>query len=186
MKALLKKLGFNRRDPAAEPLYLTAVQAARQEIYFTQLGVPDTVDGRFDMISLTVALVNRRIGLVDPKHTDRRQNLAQDLFDVMFVDMKLNLREMGVSDEGMKYRIKPMASAYLGRVKGYSDALAPVDEDERLANFKAAVERNIYRDMDDLSGSGALSARAIELSIELDGATDEDILEGRFVFANLD
>lgn len=183
MKALLQKLGFKRRDPAAEALYHTAVAAARQEVFFTEMGVPDTVDGRFDMISLTVALVNRRIGLVDPKHIGRIQELAQELFDVMFADMDINLRELGVSDEGMKHRIKPMASAHLGRVIAYTDALTPMDEDERLLKFTDAVERNIFRTVENMSGAGALAASAIRLSVELDGATDEDILSGRFVFA---
>lgn len=183
MKALLKKLGFKRPDPAAVALYNTAVSAARREVFYDDWGVPDTVDGRFDMISLMVSLINRRIGLVDPQHSQRIQELAQEVFDVMFADMDINLRELGVSDEGMKHRIKPMASAHLGRVIAYTDALAPVDDDERLSQFSAAVERNILRAVEDTSGAGAIAAHAIELSVELDGAKDEDILSGRFAFA---
>ena len=117
MKALLRKLGLSKPDPAAVALYSAAVIEARREIHFTDWHVPDTVDGRFDMISLVVSLINRRIGLCDPKKSVRIQDLAQELFDVMFADMDINLRELGVSDEGMKHRIKPMASAHLGRVK---------------------------------------------------------------------
>jgi len=182
-RTLLRKLGFSRPDPAALSLYHTAVQAARQEEFFTDLGVPDTVDGRFDMISLTTSLVNRRIGMCDPKHSERIQQLAQALFDVMFEDMDLNLRELGVSDEGMKHRIKPMASAHLGRVKGYTDALAAMDEEERLDALTDALVRNIYRAVEDTSGARTLAKRAIALSVELDGATDTEVLSGRFVFS---
>jgi len=186
MKALLKKLGFARPDPIAVAWYATAVKAARQVEYFTDWGVPDTVDGRFDMISLTSALINRRIGLVDPKYAARIQELAQELFDVMFADMDTNLRELGVSDEGMKHRIKPMASAHLGRVKAYTDALSHADPVERLAQCTQALERNIYRTVEDTAGAPKLAARMIELSLELDGASDDDILNARFVFPHLD
>ena len=182
LKNLLERLGFKHPDPAAVALYTTAILTARREDHFTVMGVPDTVDGRFDMISLVVALINRRIGLVNPKHTGRIQSLAQELFDVMFADMDVNLRELGVSDEGMKHRIKPMASAHLGRVVAYTDALTSADEAERLSQFTAAVERNIFRAVEDTSGAALLAARAIELSGELAGASDDDILNGRFVF----
>jgi len=186
MKALLKKLGFKRYDPVAQALYQAAVTAARNEKYYTLWGVPDTVDGRFDMISLMVTLINRRIGLSNPKNIARIQDLAQELFDVMFKDIDINLRELGVSDEGMKHRIKPMASAHLGRVKAYTDVLGLVDEGDRLTQLTEALVRNIYRTVDDTSGAEALAARTIELSMELDGVPDEDILNGRFAFKNRD
>jgi len=182
LKNLLDRLGFKHPDPAAVALYTTAIHTARREDHFTVMGVPDTVDGRFDMISLVVALINRRIGLVNPKHTGQIQSLAQELFDVMFADMDVNLRELGVSDEGMKHRIKPMASAHLGRVVAYTDALTPTDEAERMTQFTAAVDRNIFRAVEGTSGAALVAARAIELSVELDGASDDDILSGRFTF----
>lgn len=107
MKALLKLFGLARKDPAAEKLYRAAVNEGRRELYYMDLPdislpdvswpekalVPDTLDGRFDMISLMAALINRRIGLVDRSHAKHAQDLAQDMFDVMFADMDLNLRE---------------------------------------------------------------------------------------------
>lgn len=180
MKALLRKLGLAGFDPAAEELYRAAVSEGRRELYYTEWGVPDTVDGRFDMISLMAALLNRRIGLVDRAHTQRAQELAQELFDVMFADMDTNLRELGVSDEGMKHKIKPMASAHLGRVKAYTDCL--MDEDARLQCLTAAFDRNIYRAVADADAK-PLALRAIELAKQLATVSDADILAGRFAFA---
>lgn len=183
MKALLKKLGLTRPDPAAEALYLAAVTEARRELYYVgwpeAACVPDTVDGRFDMISLMTALINRRIGLVDPAHGARAQELAQELFDVMFADVDINLREMGVSDEGMKHRIKPMASAHLGRVKAYADAFVADDPAQALA---AALDRNVYREVNNADPQ-PLAARAQALAAQLAACSDEDILAGRFAFA---
>jgi len=182
MRAILKKLGFRRPDPVAVAWYTIAIHIARTEEYFTDLGVPDTVDGRFDMISLTTSLINRRIGLVNARHKDRVQDLAQELFDVMFADLDDNFRALGVSDEGMKHRIKPLASAHLGRIIGYSDALTPTDPQDRLSLMCAALERNVYRAVEDTRGAPRLAARMIALADQLAATDDDDILHARFSF----
>ncbi|MCR4377354.1 MAG: ubiquinol-cytochrome C chaperone [Rhodospirillales bacterium] len=187
MKALLRVFGLARFDPAAEALYRAAVKEGRRELYYADWPekalVPDTVDGRFDLISLMAALLNRRIGMVARPQQNVAQNLAQELFDVMFADVDTNLRELGVSDEGMKHKIKPMASAHLGRVKAYTDCLFEADENNRLNCLAAAFDRNIYRTV-----AGAdplpLARRAMDLATQLAAASDDDILAGRFEFAD--
>lgn len=185
MKALLRKFGLARFDPAAEALYSAAVLEGRREIYYTQWGVPDTVDGRFDMISLIVCLINRRIGLVDRSQAKRIQDLAQDLFDVMFADMDINLRELGVSDEGMKYKIKPMASAHLGRVKAYTDCLSAPEQGAQLDCLAQALDRNVYRTVADAQPQ-PLAERAMVLAAALAAFSDDDVLAGRIEFPDLD
>ncbi|MBF0248373.1 MAG: ubiquinol-cytochrome C chaperone [Alphaproteobacteria bacterium] len=182
MKAFLKKLGFVSPDPAAMALYATAVLAAREETYYTACGVPDTLDGRFDMVSLCVSLVNARISRMASEHPERARDLIQELFDVMFADMDINLREMGVSDEGMKYRIKPMASAHAGRVVAYGEAVSVQDDTERLKRLGEVVKRNIFRNCEDKSGADSVARRAFALSRQLDEASDDDIWSGRFEF----
>lgn len=183
MKAILRKFGLARFDPAAEELYRRAVIEGRREVYFVEWGVPDTVDGRFDMISLMTILITHRIGQVAPEQAKRASALAQDLFDVMFADMDVNLREMGVSDEGMKYKIKPMASAHLGRAQAYGACLAHSDAEERLNCLTRAFERNIYRAVKD-ADARPLAKRALELSRQLDAISDDDILSGRIAFSD--
>ncbi len=192
MKALLRMFGFARFDPAAEALYRAAVAEGRRELYYADWPekalIPDTVDGRFDMISLMVALINRRIGLVDRAHAQRAQELAQELFDVMFADMDTNLRELGVSDEGMKHKIKPMARAHLGRVKAYTDCLAEDAGDtpehngaNHLKCLADAFDRNIYRTVPD-ADTAPLAQRTMQLVAQLAAVSDDDILAGRFDF----
>src|SRR3954454_16241388 len=87
-----------RRKPherAGFQLYGAAVAAARDPWFFGPLGVPDSLDGRFDLVGLHVALLIRRLRR-DPD--PRGAVLAQAVFDAMFADMDINLREMGVSD----------------------------------------------------------------------------------------
>ncbi len=182
LKALLKNIGLVRADPAARALYAAAVAEGRREIHFDDWGVPDTVDGRFDSISLVVALINRRIGLVNPGRRQQLQDLAQDLFDVMFADMDVNLRLLGVSDEAMKHRIKPMAAAHLGRVKAYADALAEPDEAQKIQALCAALARNVYREVENPEPL-PLALRMMDLARQLEACSDDDILAGRITFA---
>jgi cytochrome b pre-mRNA-processing protein 3 len=128
-----------RLKQVAYELYTSAVGRARQPEFYTDLGVPDTLEGRFDMISLHVFLVLRRLkGEGQPM-----QELGQAIFDAMFADMDRNFREMGFGDIGVGNRVKKLARAFYGRVAAYDEGLE--GEDETLT---AALRRNVYRSAD--------------------------------------
>lgn len=116
-------------------LYLSLVEQARRPEFYTELSVPDTIDGRYDLIALHMFLVLRRL---KTEH-ERTHRFSQKLFDVMFSDMDLSLREMGVADLGIGPRIKKMAKAFYGRVTVYEKALS--DGEAELAD---ALSRNLY------------------------------------------
>lgn len=125
-----------RTRESAHALYATLVARARTPALYAELGVPDTLDGRFDMIVLHMFLVLER--LKDGGEQGRR--LSQALFDLMFQDMDRSLRELGVSDHAIGRRIKQMISAFYGRIQAYGGA---VEDPTRLAQ---ALRRNIYRE----------------------------------------
>lgn len=130
----------NRTARTAESLYQAVVRQGRQPGFYLDLQVPDTVDGRFDMIALHTALLLRRLKRDAPDS----DSLAQALFDRMFDDMDANLREMGVGDVGVSHRIKGMAQAFYGRLRAYDDGLsAPGD-----APLITALRRNLFRKVD--------------------------------------
>jgi cytochrome b pre-mRNA-processing protein 3 len=112
------------------------VAAARQPWFYQALGVPDTLDGRFDLVGLHAFLVIRRLSALPPPGPD----LAQAVFDAMFSDMDINLREMGVSDLAVGKRVRAMWEAFHGRAAAYEAALA--DGDLALAE---ALARNVWR-----------------------------------------
>jgi cytochrome b pre-mRNA-processing protein 3 len=116
----------------AEALYRRLLEQARRPEFYARLGVPDSVDGRFEMIVLHMALVIRRLG--------GDSETSQALFDLMFADMDLNLREMGVSDIGLARHVKRMAKGFFGRAKAYEEGLASEDD----AGLNAALRRNLY------------------------------------------
>lgn len=120
---------------AAQRLYTALVVQARQPGFYLDCGVPDTLSGRFDMISVHAFLVLRRLKGGHGQTAD----LAQELFDIMFGDMDQNIREMGVGDLGVGKRVKAMAKAFYGRIAAYEAGLE--GNDEVLA---AALRRNLY------------------------------------------
>jgi cytochrome b pre-mRNA-processing protein 3 len=128
---ILNRLFARKADPT-QLLYETIVAAARQPRFFSDMSVPDTVDGRFDMIVLHLFLVLERLA-------GEKGNTAQSLTDVFFRDMDRSLREMGVGDLSVGKKVRKMAEAFYGRIKAYS--IAKSNDDELLAE---ALQRNVY------------------------------------------
>jgi cytochrome b pre-mRNA-processing protein 3 len=130
-RAKLRRRGFE--------LYTATVQAARDPVYFTDLGVPDTLDGRFDLVGLFVALLIRRLRAIEA--AGGAAGLAQAVFDAMFADMDFNLRELGVSDMSIGRRVRAMWEAFHGRALAYEGPLSAGD----AAALEAALVRNVWR-----------------------------------------
>jgi cytochrome b pre-mRNA-processing protein 3 len=153
-RALAGFLGLGRRgrhERAGFQLYTAAVEAAREPFLYTDLGVPDTLDGRFDLVGLYTFLVIQRLKREPPPGPA----LAQAVFDAMFSDMDINLREMGVGDLSVGKRVKAMWDAFNGRANAYSVALAAADG----TALEAALARNVWRGADPPVGSTAALAR---------------------------
>jgi len=132
--------GLLRPDPHERTgyvLYAAAVAAARDPYLYTVLGVPDTLDGRFDLVGLHVFLLIRRLQAEPPPGPA----LAQSVFDAMFSDMDVNLREMGVGDLSVGRKVKVMWEAFHGRSIAYAQALDAGDD----AALRAALVRNVWR-----------------------------------------
>ena len=127
-----------RRDPwsaAAYELYAEVVRQSRLPVFYLEGGVPDSLDGRFDLIALHAFLALRRL-----KHEGAAgQSLGQALFDILFADMDQSLREMGVGDLGVGRRVKAMASAFYGRIAAYDEGLERGD-----TALGDALRRNLY------------------------------------------
>jgi cytochrome b pre-mRNA-processing protein 3 len=119
-----------------DQLHGKIVAAARRPALYADLGVPDTYEGRFEMVTLHAGLVIRRL----TKLPGIGPELAQELADSVFRHFDVALREMGVSDVGVPKRIKRMAEAFYGRNKAYGEGLDEPYSD-RLAG---ALARNVY------------------------------------------
>jgi len=120
---------------AAHALYTQIVARARAPVFFLSWSVPDTLDGRFELIAVHTFLVLNRLKADHAASAD----LAQELFDTMFADLDRGLRELGASDIGVGRHVKEMAKGFYGRILAYDQSLA--SEDDALAT---ALRRNLY------------------------------------------
>ena len=127
-----------RSDPmrgAARLAYRRVVEQARQPGFFVDLGVPDTIDGRFELICLHAFLFLHRLR----RETTEGATLGQRFFDTMFADLDRSLREMGTGDLSVGREVRHMAEAFYGRIAAYQRGLAADD-----AALEEALARNLF------------------------------------------
>ena len=118
------------RRRAVERIFAGVVTRSREPVFFARFGVPDTLDGRFDLLTLHawMALVRFR----------QDAALAQGLVDRIFAGFDEALREMGAGDIGIGRRMKQFADAFYGRLKAYDGAAD-------TTAMEQALIRNLYR-----------------------------------------
>jgi cytochrome b pre-mRNA-processing protein 3 len=161
---------------AAERLYTALVAQARQPAFYREGKVPDSLDGRFELVALHAFLVLRRLKSEGPAGA----RLAQRLFDRMFVDMDESLREIGVGDLSVGKRVKAMAKALYGRISAYEAAL----EDPATAPLEEALARNLYGTLPTAQGLplAAMAAYLRRAAAEIDAQSGGDLFAGRISF----
>jgi cytochrome b pre-mRNA-processing protein 3 len=158
----------------ATKLFGRLVAQARARVFYEQLGVPDSVDGRFDMVALHTFLVFQRLR----GQGDRAAILSQALYDTLINDFEASLRQLGAGDVGVGKRIRVMTEALQGRIKAYETALAGTQLD-----LEGALRRNLYGttdpDMDAVRAVANYLRRGKELA---DSQPVDRILRGIFEF----
>src|SRR5258707_700527 len=100
-------------------IYGMIVAQAREPVFYQALGVPDTVNGRFDMVVLHLWMVLRQLRLLGDQ-----AGLAQPLFDRFCSDMDHNLRELGTGDLAVPRRMQEFGEAFYGRSAAYDRAIS--------------------------------------------------------------
>ena len=153
-----------------EALHGRIVAAARRPaLFLPPYDVPDTLDGRFDLLVVfTVLLLRRLERLPDPG-----PEIAQEVVNTTFARLDTDLREMGVGDLAVPKRIKKLAEAFGGRNAAYRDALGRPGP-----AFTAALARNIYGSEEADARAVALAAYCEEAIRELERAGLAEILAG--------
>lgn len=170
---LLKRRDDHQREAIAS-LYGEAVATARQPKFYTQLGVPDTVDGRYELIVLHVFLLVRTLR----RNAQKGGELAQMLFDLMFADMDQSLREMGAGDLGVGRKVQRMAKGFYGRAQAYEAALAADD-----GAMREALSRNLFGTVDARSSDLDAMAKYLRTAAEsVDQAPWTELSDGSFRF----
>jgi cytochrome b pre-mRNA-processing protein 3 len=171
-------LDSRRRDKVAVALYRQLVEQSRQPDFYIRLGVPDTLEGRYDLLILHAYLLLRRLGQVGTDAAEEARAVSQATFDLMFADMDQNLRELGVTDTGIGKRVRRMAEAFYGRVAAYDKA-----RDAGGEALAEALSRNLYRGAVLLPGQvSAMVAYIVAQDAHLAGQDESVLLSGQLSF----
>ena len=134
--SIVKKLiGKNVSNDVPRRIYGAVVTQARNASFFSDLGIADTVMGRYDMLALHVFLVNRRLKYVETSDRLRASGLSQEIFDLFVVDLERGLRDLGYADTGVHKRKKRLARSYYALIEEFGEAL----EADNCGNLTHAI-----------------------------------------------
>jgi cytochrome b pre-mRNA-processing protein 3 len=141
---------FRQRRPkvVGRLLYESAVERARQPLFYTEFAAPDTLEGRFELYSLHVILLLHRLKGEGPAAAET----AQALFDIFVSQLDHALREIGVGDLSVAKKMRKLGEAFYGRAKAYDAAL----DGDAGGELEALIGRTVF--------DGAPSGRAIALA----------------------
>lgn len=171
--SLLNRL-LGHPDPGQEqvrPLWHKVVELARDPDWYATGGIADTVPGRFDAITLVVALVMLRM----EGHDSLRTPSAR-LTELFVSDMDGQLRQSGVGDLAMAKRMGKLMSVLAGRLEALRSAFAQPDDAELIA----VIERNVS--LAESADVPAIAAKMRSLAANLAALDDQELLSGR-IFA---
>ena len=172
----------NALRDTAKQLYGTSVTQARQETFYAQRGVPDTVEGRFEMIVLHLFLVVRRL----QRQGKQGQDLARAMLEAFVIDVDDHMREVGIADLKVPKHVKKAAAIAYERYGDYGAALdGPAD-----GPVQKLIIKHIYGQdqdaeapsADQIAGATAITdyMRACEADLaQQDGA---ELLAGKLFF----
>jgi cytochrome b pre-mRNA-processing protein 3 len=167
------------RRRRARALYESIVAQARTRAFYADLGVPDTPEGRFEMVALHLVLVLERLARTE----ETGQRLARALTETFAVDLDDNLREMSVGDLAVPRQVKRAIGALHERYDGYRAALADADE----APLTVAIQSRLAG----LDAGQGLDARRICAYLRLarhrlDLEPTAEVLAGRIAWPHVD
>ena len=120
--------------------YQKIVNVSRHKVFYSKLNVPDSLDGRFDLLSLFSIILIFSLSNSGKKGIE----LSQILFDKIFLDLDLSLRELGAGDAGVHLKIKNMINSFMGRQEAYCHCF----ENNDFIKLEKHIIKNVYRNVD--------------------------------------
>jgi cytochrome b pre-mRNA-processing protein 3 len=165
---LFGKKNSNRQ--IVERQYAALTSAARLPFFYTDLGVPDTVMGRFEMLSVVMILFFRRTRA----SATSGQELSQEIVDAFFEDIDHSIRELGVGDQSVPKRMKKLAGMFYGRVEAYGQAMESGDP----AALAVALRRNIHPEDANAPSMQGLADWMLDVDAALQQVPEDDVARG--------
>lgn len=146
--------GKRKKDERPRELYAGIVEYARTPAFYAELGVDDSVDGRFEMILLHLFILFRRFRDEAPEH----KQFSQDVFDTFIEDMDGSLRQMGVGYQRVPKKMRQIGEAFYGRIDAYDKALDEADS----GKLTEVVSRNVFPQGDQADEGEAVTSQEKE------------------------
>lgn len=168
--SFLSRLLGTEPDPkdALRPLWLRTVEIAREPSWYRDCGVPDTVDGRYDMITTVLAVI-----LIRMEKSAELMAPSVHLTELFVDDMDGQLREQGIGDPALGKYMGKMVSAMGGRLGAFRDAFSA-----NQTSVEAAISRNLT--LAQGTGPSALAQRLETLHLQLEALSPSEILNAEF------
>lgn len=159
---------WNAKSEVPELLYLSILKQARSPAFFEHYGFEDTVMGRFDVLSIHVMMVCRRLG---NSREPNAKELSQEVFDTYVFDIETALRSLGIGDTSVPKKKKKMVRTFYGMVEDLEDSLKGRD----LAILSAQIQKRYFPGQQ--SGYADQFANYISTTVQL---LDEQPIAGIF------
>ncbi|MCP4933461.1 MAG: hypothetical protein GY927_04485 [bacterium] len=168
----------------ARQLYAAIVAQARHPVFYRYMSVADSIQGRFELLSLHMFIVLDRLSSGD----ETSEQLAQQLVDVMFADMDDVARETGVGDMGVGPRIKKLARSFQSRLEYYKQTIDG-DEDGTFSRgtlSDALIEVFFADDEVQMHKAEQLAAYVVKQKARVAELSLDEMVAGTQLFADLD
>ena len=147
LKPLADLLPWRQKNRQADEIYGAIVARARLPIFYQGFGVPDSLEGRFVMLSLHLFAVLHRL---KEAGTGEAAAMAQDLADRFTADMETVLRELGVGDLSVPKRVRSLVASGAAQLEGFERAF-----DEGEGSFEEAVVEALPGEEEDAKRTAA-------------------------------
>ncbi len=134
MAFLSRIFGEKRERERLRPLYVEIVALARDPAWYREGEVPDTLDGRFDMVAAVLALVLLRL----EREADAAKGDSVLLTETFIADMDGSVRQLGIGDLMVGKHVGRMVSALGGRLAAFREA--------GEGTLDAPVTRNVFHE----------------------------------------
>jgi len=163
----------------ANSIYNLIVKQSRTKEFYKNLAVPDTIDGRFELIILHFFFIDRVLN----KNTKKGELIYQELLDIMYKDFDMSLREMGVGDLSVGKKIYHMTEAFSGRLVAYR--LFNNKKDKKT--IKNTIRKNIYVTVNKVDNSylDIIAEYIIDSFDYINKNKIENVSENSAIFLNL-
>jgi cytochrome b pre-mRNA-processing protein 3 len=184
--------GANPHKKTAEQLYIHIVEQARLPVFYEDYAVPDTVQGRLDMLGIHIFIIleyfaRAQAALKNNEADDSIKDskaLSQYLVDFLVDDMEVNLRQLGISDMRVGKKVQETMRNIYGRLEAYQVAFRGDNAKTTDVAMLDVLDRNLYKDVyDDITEERKLICRYIKSAIiDLEAQSFCDVLKNNFVF----